>query len=943
MINRLIICFLFCFNFVYFFAQSWTINHYSKSNILPTNFINSIAQDRKGGLLLASDIGLYRFNGASVEEVYPNVFYKKVFTYGDHIYALNKENSIDIFHNQRFKERVVLPTNEDVIDITFSNKQLFFVTPNRLVVLMDDTWQEINSIRLKNSIGFLEGKYTTMIITENSIFEYKNQKIETLFSFQDRLVSVDLKEDKLIVATSKSLSKYIAQKDGFIQYSVEEYTNIENVALLNGVGEVVIQNERVQVSFAQSNDVLTNPLFFKGSFNFCFIDLNGGLWLSQKGRGLFNIPNPEIVRYASDGVINNVVNWNGSTVYGTNQGLLIKNSHGDYSTQLTDYRVNDSKVIDSTLFIATQLGVFKVGMDVTLDQISKVELNKIEVDEVNQLIYGSTDNKGLAVIDQKTKEIKFIQIKNGLSHNIISDIEIINKDTLIICTPAGGLDIVCRGRIIDGSKYKFNQRLIFNTLFYNAKTHDLYCATPNNGIFSINNRKEITAIPFEHSIYSIFEIDNIIWVTHDAGLNLINSKQQNIQIFEPNDPTEFLPFANGMYQSENEIYLGINDGYLKINPRSNYFNNNLSYSYRSVEINDKPSIPDSIISLSYGAYRFKFLIDYTNLYSRKSNVLQWRMLGYNEDWITMKKNTIEFPRLNFGEYTLEIRLKNGKVLDKLKTIIIIEKPVWLKPWFWMFSFFLIVGLIIVFSYFRNKALIKEKRTLEKVIRERTKAISQKNEELRQFSYVVSHDFKNPVVNIRQLAELALDKDVPEEKRIEITTHIKSSSQSLHSQLLGMIDLLKIGSENLPKTKLNIIKVCNEIERTLESQINESGVKLKYNKEIFELISNQQYVYSILYNLISNAIKYRNPDRKLNIEVICKETKKGKSIMIKDNGLGFDIEKQKDSLFQPFKRIHANGEGSGIGLALVKKMVSALNGKIFVKSTEGEGSEFEIMF
>jgi signal transduction histidine kinase len=102
-----------------------------------------------------------------------------------------------------------------------------------------------------------------------------------------------------------------------------------------------------------------------------------------------------------------------------------------------------------------------------------------------------------------------------------------------------------------------------------------------------------------------------------------------------------------------------------------------------------------------------------------------------------------------------------------------------------------------------------------------------------------------------------------------------------------------------------------------------------------------YMESILYNLISNAIKYRHPGRRPTISIQSQDRGEFVQIDISDNGLGIDVETNKENLFSLYKRFHFHVEGRGLGLYLVKSQLAAMGGKIELRSKEGEGTAFSI--
>src|SRR5690606_28851856 len=106
---------------------------------------------------------------------------------------------------------------------------------------------------------------------------------------------------------------------------------------------------------------------------------------------------------------------------------------------------------------------------------------------------------------------------------------------------------------------------------------------------------------------------------------------------------------------------------------------------------------------------------------------------------------------------------------------------------------------------------------------------------------------------------------------------------------------------------------------------------------------QQYVESILYNLMSNSLKYRHPDRIPEINIEASDEEGFMVLRHTDNGLGIDLEQNKTKLFNLYKRFHFHVEGKGLGLYLVKAQIEALGGKVRVESKRNDGSSFILYF
>jgi len=154
-----------------------------------------------------------------------------------------------------------------------------------------------------------------------------------------------------------------------------------------------------------------------------------------------------------------------------------------------------------------------------------------------------------------------------------------------------------------------------------------------------------------------------------------------------------------------------------------------------------------------------------------------------------------------------------------------------------------------------------------------------------------------------------------------------SIQQLNTKVFSQLDLKAITD-----------KVCV----MLENEIKETGARLKIDfSPAPSLYSLPQYVESILYNLISNALKYRHPDRAPVISIRSENRGESVRITVSDNGLGINLEKYGNTVFNLYKRFHFHVEGKGLGLYLIRTQVEALGGSISLQSKLNEGSTFTI--
>jgi len=228
--------------------------------------------------------------------------------------------------------------------------------------------------------------------------------------------------------------------------------------------------------------------------------------------------------------------------------------------------------------------------------------------------------------------------------------------------------------------------------------------------------------------------------------------------------------------------------------------------------------------------------------------------------------------------------------------------------------------------------------------ERTKMVSdivQRNKDLEQFSYIVSHNLRAPVANIIGLSTELEDKDYPEDVREILQMQLSKSVRRLDEVITDLNRILQLKTEIIEeKEEVHLGGLISDIQSSLSRLIAEEQVAFKTDLGIEKLHTLKSYQHSIFYNLISNSIKYRRPDAPPVVEIRTLKTAKGTRITFKDNGIGIDLNKQ-NQIFGLYKRFHHHVEGKGVGLFMVKTQVEALGGRISVNSAIDSRTEFII--
>jgi PAS domain S-box-containing protein len=239
--------------------------------------------------------------------------------------------------------------------------------------------------------------------------------------------------------------------------------------------------------------------------------------------------------------------------------------------------------------------------------------------------------------------------------------------------------------------------------------------------------------------------------------------------------------------------------------------------------------------------------------------------------------------------------------------------------------------------------ISERKRALKEMKRITDDLYKHNRELHEFGYIVSHNLRSPVANIMGLANLLeIEKDDPDTVSY-CTTNLKIAITRLDEVILDLSKILSAtdSSEELVAEEVDLAETIRNIETDLADKIGRSEARIVVTPGTFLILSHKAYIYSIFFNLISNAIKYRsdnNPVIRVNVE----HQDQMVQIVIADNGIGIDMERHGEDVFKPYKRFHTNVEGKGLGMFLVKSHIDALGGSISLSSTPREGTTFTIL-
>jgi PAS domain S-box-containing protein len=236
--------------------------------------------------------------------------------------------------------------------------------------------------------------------------------------------------------------------------------------------------------------------------------------------------------------------------------------------------------------------------------------------------------------------------------------------------------------------------------------------------------------------------------------------------------------------------------------------------------------------------------------------------------------------------------------------------------------------------------ITERKRLENELKEYTHQLKRSNDDLENFAYIASHDLKAPlnvVIKILELIDNGTEAPTSSNK-LEYIRMAKKSIAQMSGLIKDLLDYSRIGTNQENFSQVNLNETLEYILNVLKDKISQINARIIVH-DLPAIFANKTLINELFLNLLNNALTYHNKIA-VEIEVWCTEEKEAYKFYVKDNGIGIQ-EKDFEKIFLIFKRLHTQSDyaGTGIGLALCKRIVDIHKGEIWVESTFGQGSTF----
>ncbi len=504
---------------------------------------------------------------------------------------------------------------------------------------------------------------------------------------------------------------------------------------------------------------------------------------------------------------------------------------------------------------------------------------------------------------------------------------------------------------------------------------------PNNYIYGIYSDPGSTERPTPKERSSL-------WLSTNRGLSRFDLRTETFKNYDTSHGLQADEFnMNAHFQSEaGELFFGGTGGFNAFFPDAIEPNTSMppvvltSFSKlnRQVELKypilDNGAVAldhtDTIVSFEFAA------LDYT---APEKNRYRYLLEGLSSEWIDLGHHRrVSFTNLDPGSYQLRVQGANNDGVwseNDVSINISVAPPPW-RTW-WAYALYVVSLSTIVWTYVRLqhrrvereraasdrlrevdklkdellaklRVVVEEQRDQvqerERHLVEREGLIAEleaKNAELERFNYTVSHDLKSPLVTIKGfLGLLRRDAAAGDLDRLDHDVQrISAAADKMHTLLEELLELSRVGHQVGTSDEVSMRDVAFEALELAGGMIAESEAEIEIAPDLPQAIGDRVRLVEVYQNLITNALKYMGPQTEPRIEIGFDNNGSGRRFFVRDNGVGID-PRYHERIFGLFERLDADAEGTGIGLALVKRIIEMHGGSIWVESQgEGRGSTF----
>ncbi len=897
-------------------AQQLVINNITKADGLPSNTIYTMLEDPKGNIWLATDRGLFKYNGKDyINYTHPkqkgNAFFSlkldpkgRVWCNnisGQHFYVEN--NTLVLFKNLSH----ILKGNLGVFD--FFDDELFVINKtNRKITRINlTTKQETNTdlyvygstlgLQKKDKLYYLNGNLQVASITNT--FKINQIESKQLATRNKTIVAhtkfYNISPDEIWILTApthRKSSKIYSLKNGKITTlqlpKSLKNTRIEDVINHNGTIYFSTDTGTYITKLVNNHISITNTILSDYFTTKTIIDSNNNIWISTLSSGVFIIPNTNLFTIKNNINVTAFKKINDSTCFiGTKSGAIYQYQANQHTLKKHAASQNSSILgleyqnSTSTLFIGSNNNVLRYNLK---SGTSKILVNfALGIKSLallnNKLIASTSSSTQVIDIHKKNTERSYIERERGFK-SIYSPLT-----NAIYINNSNGINVY-------DASYNYVTSLTYNnTAIYSSKltqTSDstIWTAHYKNPVIGFKNNKLHTVIDKKkglatHQVYHLMASDSLLWIATTKGLQLYNTNSKQLKTLTKQDGLITYDI-NNIEVLDNTVLLSSN-GNLYSFDQTKVFKKRQPPQpiINTVIINNKPVTKTNYYKLKQDNSNIQFKFNAPGYQAHKFIEFQYKLEGLDRKWVTIDANSnlIQFKTLPAGNFNFILRAKNKNDVKYVYTVPIKIKVTALfykTWWFWLIGSSILIGIIIVYQQRKTKQLkAQQKANLEKIQLSNDLVLSQLEALRSQMNPHFIFNALNSIQDYIILNEQKLAREflVSFSKLIRLYLEHSQKHEVVLNQELEALNLyLKLEKHRFDDNF--------EYHITIDEKINTTDIKVPS-------LLIQPYVE----NAIKHGLLHKKDNKLLTITFKLTANDKTMQCVITDNGIGREASQQ----------------------------------------------------
>lgn len=446
--------------------------------------------------------------------------------------------------------------------------------------------------------------------------------------------------------------------------------------------------------------------------------------------------------------------------------------------------------------------------------------------------------------------------------------------------------------------------------------------------------------------------DDAVWASTNRGLARLDLRTERFRQYDVSDGLQDNEFNAGAFfrASDGELFFGGVVGVNHFYPNRLQDNPNIPsvvitecrlWGESERRLVDVPFVGEIEAKAEDHTITFEFVgLEYT---APERNRYRYQLEGFNQAWVESGTNrTATYTNLEPGTYTFRVTASNNDGVwnpTGAAVRLVVHPPFWKTVWFRGSVLLIVAGLWIAGIWYRGRRMAAQNRELEERVRERTAEWEAANSELEAFTYTVSHDLRAPVRAINGYSRMLME---------EHASHLPKDAQRMlaviaaRTKRMGdMIDDLLTFSRTGRQALVHATIDMNELVRGVASELLPTDGRVALTVEdLPPVMGDNALLRQVWINLIANAVKFSSGAEHPSIAIGGRNDARSVVYWVSDNGVGFDMAYQH-KLFGVFERLHSQEEfeGTGVGLAIVARVIKRHGGRVWAESRPGHGATF----